>query len=130
MNEKNDGIRWLWIGLAGLFILIGLAAVLSVLVYGGRPFAPTGNYTGMYWFFSSWNWIGNLVGLFIFLWILFFLFRVFIRPLRWHWHRYYDFWGRDGAEEILRERYARGEITKDQFDKMMDDIQRNRGMNL
>jgi len=31
----------------------------------------------------------------------------------------------DGAAEILRRRYASGEITKDQFDQMMRDIEQS-----
>ncbi len=128
MVGRSDGMRWLWIGLSGMFILIGLAAVLDVLLYGARTFSPGGNTTSYFWNWAPWNLLWNLIGLFIFLWVLFFLFRVFVRP--WRWHRNWDFWERDSAEEILRQRYARGEITKDQFDKMMDDIHRNRGMNL
>lgn len=33
--------------------------------------------------------------------------------------------GRSGsAEEILRQRYARGEITREQFEQMRDDLRR------
>ena len=27
MNGRNDGFKWVWIGLAGMFILIGVATV-------------------------------------------------------------------------------------------------------
>ena len=37
---------------------------------------------------------------------------------RWTW------WDHDNALEILRERYARGEITKEQYDKMREDLEK------
>lgn len=122
MNGRDDGLRWLWIGLSGMFILIGVAAVIAVLLFGDKIVLTPGNFTTQS--FNPWNWIWNLIGLFIFLWVLFFVIRVFIRP--WRWHRYYDFWAHGDATDILRERYARGEITKEQFESMMDDLKRNR----
>ncbi|MDG6970440.1 MAG: SHOCT domain-containing protein [Nitrososphaerota archaeon] len=44
----------------------------------------------------------------------------------WGWRRRYWHsapYGYGDAQEILRQRYARGEITKDQFDQMMKDIE-------
>lgn len=37
---------------------------------------------------------------------------------RHSWH-----YSGDGAREILRERYARGEIGKEEFDQMMQDLE-------
>ena len=43
-----------------------------------------------------------------------------------HWHgRYWDYPER-GAEHILDERYARGEITREQYQQMLDDIRRGK----
>jgi len=33
-------------------------------------------------------------------------------------------WSHDDALEILRERYARGEITKEQYDRMREDLEK------
>jgi putative membrane protein len=71
-----------------------------------------------------------LVGFFFFPFgiILFFLLFAFIVRLAfWPWRRgYYGHHGRwrswDDANEILRQRYARGEITKDQFEQMQRDL--------
>lgn len=101
----------MWIGLGVMFTLIGLAAVFGVL-FGAGVFLAIG----------IWSWIWNLIGLFIFLWFLFFIFRVFVRP--WRFHRYYNFWDHDDAIETLRQRYARGEIGKEQYEQMMNDLKR------
>ncbi|MBI3840946.1 MAG: SHOCT domain-containing protein [Thaumarchaeota archaeon] len=39
---------------------------------------------------------------------------------RGYWHRH------DEAEEILRQRFAKGEITKEQFDQMLKDLGHSR----
>ena len=43
--------------------------------------------------------------------------------LGWGYQRRYGWWRYDGASQILRERYAKGEITKEQFDQMMRDLE-------
>jgi len=35
-----------------------------------------------------------------------------------------DMVGSDDALEILRDRYARGEITKEQYDKLREDLEK------
>ena len=43
-----------------------------------------------------------------------------------HWHgRYWEYPER-GAEHILDERYARGEITREQYQQMLDDIRKGK----
>ncbi len=61
---------------------------------------------------------------FLLFFLIFFVFRWLLFP----WKRgYYGHWYHGGgAEEILRQRYARGEITKEQFDQMMRDLEQNR----
>jgi putative membrane protein len=59
-------------------------------------------------------------GFIFFLIFIFFIFRVAFWGWGGGWGRGYYRYG--DAREILRQRYARGEITKDQFDQMMRDL--------
>jgi uncharacterized membrane protein len=68
---------------------------------------------GMMNFGSGWFW--NLVGLLFVIWIISWIFMPWRRRHgRWH----------EEPEEILRRRYAKGEITQAQFKKMMNDLAR------
>lgn len=114
--------RFIGWGIAGLLLLIGVAIVIGVVI---RAIAGPGAGFGFYPFFFF------PFGFFLFFFFIFFVFRAFFRPWGWGyggWGGYGPMYGRhhDGAAEILRRRYASGEITKDQFDQMMRDIQQSR----
>jgi len=124
LNEKKPRRRAA-IGL-GLFGVLALVLVVSLLLWSTAAFfAPTRlGYYPAYGFFP----FGFLLfpfGSIFFLFIIFFIFRF----LFWGWGgRHYDgyrhYWG--DAAEILRQRYARGEITKEQFEQMMRDLEAHR----
>lgn len=102
---------------AGLFLLIVISIAASLIVYALRG---PGNGTGFFPFFG-----------FGFGWVFVFLFFLFFWGFRWwggwgRWGGYgrsYGPYAWDGAKAILRERYARGEIGKDQFEQMMRDLE-------
>ena len=125
MNYNRDPRRVFWYGLSAMFILVGIAAVLSV-IFNPHTFPST---------FSGWIGVagsvaGVLIGLFI---LLIFIYAIvwFARTIGWlsRSSRYSDrnwrWWDHDDALEILRERYAKGEISKDQYDKMRENLGKN-----
>jgi len=84
------------------------------------PFFFGGIYPPFFFFFPF--------GFVFFLIFIFFIARLIFWGTWWGWRgrggwgyrgRYY-YWG--DAKEILRQRYARGEITKEQFDQMNRDL--------
>ncbi len=103
--------------------LVAVIAFIGVLVthlyipsavppYYGYPFYG-------WWFFFPFGFI------FIFI-LIFFVARLVFFPWGWGrgWRRgYYYRYG--DAREILRQRYASGEITKDQYEQMMRDLEQH-----
>ena len=114
--------RFIGWGIAAFLFLIGVAIVIGLIV---RAVVGPGAGVGYFPFFFF------PFGFFIFVFFLFFLFRGLFWGWGWGGWRGYPMYGRhhygpDGAAEILRRRYASGEITKDQFDQMMRDIEQSR----
>jgi putative membrane protein len=70
-------------------------------------------YNGWWYFFPF--------GFIFFFIIVFFVSRLLFLP--WGWGRRGGYWyGYGDPKDIIKRRYARGEITKDQFDQMMRDL--------
>ena len=109
--------RPVWVGLLVLVaVLIAVPIVVSAVFYVlrpmGRPYFP---FMGYYpFFFFPFGWVFGFL-------ILFLLLRWIFWP--WGWGSRRRYLGHLDEYHILRVRYARGEITKEQFDQMTRDLQ-------
>jgi putative membrane protein len=113
---------WLLLGV-GIAMIAALIIVAILLFSGAFAFGPRPYYG--YW--------GGWFLLIIFLWIGFFLIRMAFWSSRASRREYYRQQhrggpGRDPAVMMARQRYARGEITREQFEQIMTDLgRRGRG---
>jgi putative membrane protein len=99
------------------------AAVFSWVILGAawaqqRPYEWEWGRHPMWWMWGAWG-IGMMLVMMVF-WVL--VIAGVVLGVRWLLRQ-----GReqrsDSALEILRQRYARGEITKDDFERMKKDLQ-------
>ena len=115
-QERNSRLMQFagW-GIVGLIILIGISIAASLI------FAPRSSGSGFYPFFFPFH-FGWLGGIFL-VFIVFLVLRLLFWPQRWN-DRRPNLHYRDDALNILRERYAKGEVTKEQFEQMLHDLER------
>ncbi|MGC8545132.1 SHOCT domain-containing protein [Athalassotoga sp.] len=84
-------------------------------------------YGGPYWFGWGFGWIQAIIGILVFVFFLWIIFHV-IRSFRWnnvyrHYHRWW--YDDEDAFEILRKRYAKGEISKEEYEKIKADLEKD-----
>ncbi len=104
---------WPWI----LIPVVAVAAFVTFGIVGLLTYGATGPWP--WWGFFPWfPFVG--IGIFFGFLFLFSLFRWGAGP--WGWGYGWDRGGRDDSRAILRERYARGELTREQFDDMRRDL--------
>jgi putative membrane protein len=118
-TSRRGFIRWIFAGVLGL-LLVGLVlGVLSFAGHFGGFFYGPGYYYGWPFFFFPF-------GFFIFIGLLFFVFRWAFWGWGWRRGYYRGYWtqGASSALEILNQRYARGEITREQYEQIKADILR------
>ncbi len=113
----------------GYFWVIGavlVVAVIAVIIAATtRAFYPPPSVTPVYGY-PFFGWYFFPFGFFFIFFIVFFVARVIFWPWGWGWgwRRRYGY-GYGDAHEILRQRYARGEISKEQFDQMSRDLEQH-----
>jgi putative membrane protein len=113
--------RWLFIGLAVMLGLIGVAVLLVILTPATFGYHPT---TGI----GPFGLFGGFLLIFFFVWIILWIARIGMWSSRSRGYNQPGGRGRRyGAFAIARERYARGEITREQYDQIMQDLQRRPG---
>jgi putative membrane protein len=105
LNRVRRIIGW---GIIGLIAVIGVSIALFLYFVPGRPGA---------FFPFHFGWLGGIFLIFIVFWIA----KWFFWPLRGEYSYRYQ---HGNAESIVKERYAKGEITKEQFEQMMRDLER------
>ncbi len=122
--EHTHRNRNLWIGLGVVALLVLVALPMLGGGMMGRGFADGAGYGVRPGFGAPWMWgffgIGLIVKLLFWGLIAFFLVNVFRRRARWHREiddRDYDY-AELSSVEILRRRYAAGEITREQYEEM------------
>jgi len=78
--------------------------------------------------FCHWPFFGGIFSILIAILIIAIIVRIIIRVAtgrgyrHHHWHDYYYGENKNSALNILQERYAKGEITKEQYEGMKKDL--------
>ncbi len=119
-EQRSRGVHPIaWAVLA--VVAVAIVSFFALVAIRGYPTAPTGTYGYPFsagWFFFPFGFI------FFFLFLLLVTRLIFWGWWGWGWRRRHWYgYGYSDANETLRQRYARGEITKEQFDQMKRDLE-------
>ena len=110
---------WIVGAIIAFFVLVAFLALIGFAWYGTTP-TNVRMYPG-YMYFPFFFPFGFLL---FFLAIILIVRLVFWRSWGWGYRGRRGYYGID-SKEILKRRYARGEITKDQFEQMLRDIEQH-----
>ena len=121
-DGRHYGRSWfVWV-VAALLIVVALGIVGVLFAHFYYPTTMP-----MYYGYPFFGWWFFPFGFIFFFLFIFLIARLIFWPLggwggrRRYWYRY----GYGDSREILRRRYAMGEITKDQYDQMMTDLEQH-----
>ena len=116
-GHPSHVFRWVMVGVV---ILIAVWLLASIFFLFTRPMQAT-YYPMSYYhpFFFPFGFVFGLIAIFMIFGALRWLLVPWGHGNRRRYWRY-----RDESYQILRERYAKGEITKEQYDQMMQDLQK------
>ncbi len=119
MEKKVENLIWLLVGLVS--VVAAVAIIVSVL-FGGSyangtygPYAMMGGYYGM-------GIVMPIVGVISVIFVIIFVFFI-LESLRAH-ERPYDYAYSGHAEEIAKERLARGEISEQEYNSIIERIRK------
>lgn len=111
-----------------LSLIVAIAMIVIVafavpLLLAPQYSSPNGSYYYVprpFFFFVPFHfgWLGGIFLIFLIFWVA----RWLLWPRRRGYHYYYSQQPRVDAVSIVRERYAKGEITKEQFEQMLRDL--------
>jgi len=108
-------------GVMGIVVAIVFAVLVVALL--ASLFYVWGPVQGQYYYPRPfYGFLFFPFGLLVFVFLVFLAMRLALGPWRGY-HRRWREWG--DANEILRRRYARGEITKEQFEQMRRDLEQS-----
>jgi putative membrane protein len=106
----------------GLIVLVGVSIIASLPFFGPRSSGTFHPFFPAFFFPFHFGWLGGIFLIFVVLLIARWVF------LPWRnedsstsYSQNHD----NAAQYILKERYAKGEITKEQFEQMMLDLKRS-----
>jgi putative membrane protein len=133
-NQESNSTRRIvgWgIIIVGLIVVIGLSIALSLYYFA--PWRPgVGGGFDYPFFFSSFPFHFGWLGTILLIFLVFLIARwLFFWPRRerggeggYYSHQHQQ---RQDAASIVKERYAKGEITREQFEQMMRDLRQQEG---
>lgn len=119
MPRRRSEERWRDYGDRPLHMILRIVIVIvivGVLLQIFFSFSDSVFYTPMYYHYG---WVWGVIAVIFFLWFISWAFS-------WPWrYRYHGFWRFEDPEEILRMRYANGEISESQYIRMLRNLRRH-----
>jgi len=115
--------RWIWVAF-GLVFLAVLVVIVGSTIYFGLSLGRAVFFTPHVLPFIGFPFFG--FGFLLFFLIIGLAFRLAFRPWRGRMYNSGRWFNYDPAMDSLRQRYARGEINREQFDEVASDLEKHR----